>query len=170
MTLAASPAATRSSLDARALRDALGHFPTGVALVTTRATDGRPIGLTINSFASLSLDPPLVLWSLVNKSPSLAAFNACSHFAIHVLAAGQRELALRFANPQVPDKFTGVAWQETMGGAPLIEGALAHFICLNHQRQAGGDHTLFIGQVEQHEHRAGEPAVFHRGRFAALTP
>lgn len=170
--LAASAAAATAAAApdaARALRDALGHYATGVALVTTRAADGRAVGLTINSFASLSLAPPLVLWSLVRCSPSLAAFSACRHFAIQVLGAGQRALAARFADPRQADKFAGVAWHDGPQGLPLVDGALADFICAAHQQHDGGDHVLFIGRVEQHAQRPGAALLFHRGRFETLA-
>ncbi len=157
-------------MDGRAFRDALGHFPTGVAIVTARAPDGRAVGLTINSFSSLSLDPPLVTWSLVNRSPSLEAFERCSHFAIHVVSQEQVPAALDFANPQIPDKFAQVSHEEGEGGVPVIAGCVATFVCENHRRHEGGDHTLFIGKVVRYSAAPEfEPAVFHRGRFTALA-
>jgi flavin reductase (DIM6/NTAB) family NADH-FMN oxidoreductase RutF len=154
--------------DAKAFRNALGKFPTGVAIVTTRTAEGRPVGLTINSFASLSLDPPLVLWSLVNRSPSLARFIESDHFSINVLAASQAELARCFANSTIPDKFSHARTFDSPEGIPLIAGALASFVCANEQRHAGGDHTLFVGRVLRYYCEDGEPAVFHRGQFSAL--
>ncbi len=151
--------------DARALRRALGHYPTGVTVVTARAADGRAVGLTVNSFASLSLDPPLVLWSLANRSPSLAVFRDGARFAINVLAAGQAELARRFANPALPDKFDGVGLRAPWHGVPLLAGTIAWFGCSTLDAIAGGDHTLFIGRVETHATSDGEPLVFHRGAF-----
>ena len=106
-----------TDLEPKTLRGVLGSYPTGVAIVATRTRDGRAVGLTINSFASLSLDPPLVLWSLVNRSPNLAAFRDCEHFTINVLASGQEELARRFANSAVTDKFAD---------APVPGGARGH--------------------------------------------
>lgn len=105
-------------LEPKALRNLFGSYPTGVAIVTTRTPDGRAVGLTINSFATLSLAPPLVLWSLVDRSPNLDAFRACSHFAINILANGHEALAKRFASAAVPDKFDGVALQETPEACP----------------------------------------------------
>ncbi len=156
--------------DSRVFRQALGHFPTGVAIVTTRAADGRAVGLTINSFSSLSLDPPLVIWSLVNRSPNLESFERCKYFAIHVISQAQAAAALGFANPKIKDKFELVAHKDGEEGVPLIDGCVATFVCENHQRHEGGDHTLFIGKVVRHYAQAElEPAVFHRGRFTALT-
>jgi flavin reductase (DIM6/NTAB) family NADH-FMN oxidoreductase RutF len=162
------PAWGATSFEPRALRHALGRYPTGVAVVTTRAPDGRPIGLTINSFASLSLDPALVLWSLVHHSPSLAAFSQAGHFGISVLAHDQQELASRFANPQVVDKFDQVALREAPEGVPVLHGALATLVCAVSKHVPEGDHELFIGQVVRLDTREGAPLVFHGGRFAGL--
>jgi flavin reductase (DIM6/NTAB) family NADH-FMN oxidoreductase RutF len=153
----------------RLLRQSLGHFASGVTIVTTRAPDGRAAGLTVNSFASLSLEPPLLLWSLSNRSPNLAIFRAAPRFAINVLARGQEALARQFANPAVPDKFAGVALREGAADAPpLIAGSLAHFVCDSRDAIEAGDHTLFIGRVAQHAASGGEPLLFFRGAFGQL--
>ncbi|WP_445819191.1 flavin reductase family protein [Alcaligenes sp. SDU_A2] len=167
-----TPAHSVNVIDSRAFRQALGHFPTGVAIVTTRCPDGRAVGLTINSFTSLSLEPPLVMWSLVNHSPSLDIFQHCTHFAINVISQEQIPMAMGFANSQVKDKFALVSHVDGEEGVPLIDDCVATFVCENYRQHEGGDHTLFIGRVVRHstltEH---EPAVFHRGRFANLiTP
>lgn len=157
----------------RLLRQALGAYPTGVTIVSARAPDGRAVGLTVNSFASLSLDPPLLLWSLANRSPNLRAFRSASHFAINVLARDQAALAKRFASAAVLDKFDGVRLREsplTMTHlAPLIEGAVAHFVCASRDALEAGDHTLFIGRIEHHHCEQREPLVFHGGEFAGLV-
>jgi flavin reductase (DIM6/NTAB) family NADH-FMN oxidoreductase RutF len=169
--LAAPPALAQDD-PARRLRRALGCYPTGVTVVTARAADGRAVGLTVNSFASLSLDPPLLLWSLANRSPSLRVFRSASHYAINVLAQGQQALALRFADPKVPDKFEGVALHQApepvASQAPLLEGALAWFVCASRDAIETGDHTLFIGRMVDHAMGAGEPLVFQGGSFARL--
>lgn len=152
----------------KTLRQVLGAYPTGVAIVTTRTADGRAVGLTINSFASLSLDPALVLWSLVEHSPSLAAFRDAPHFAISVLAGEQQALAQRFATAGLPDKFDGVPVREAPEGPPVIEGALATLVCAADRHVPAGDHLLLIGRVMRMDRRDGEPLVFHRGRFAAI--
>ncbi|MFY3841306.1 flavin reductase family protein, partial [Achromobacter xylosoxidans] len=136
-----------TDLHPKVLRGVLGSYPTGVAIVATRCPDGRKVGLTINSFASLSLDPPLVLWSLVNRSPSLAAFRDCDHFTISVLACGQEALARRFADPAVPDKFEGAELHEVPEGVPAIAGAVATLVCANDQQSPAGDHLLLFGRV-----------------------
>ncbi|PHM57375.1 flavin reductase family protein [Xenorhabdus hominickii] len=109
-----------TEFETRALRTLLGNYPTGVAVVATRTADGRNVGLTINSFASLSLEPPLVLWSLVNHSPNLSVFRDCEYFTISILGCDHQELALRFANPRVENKFQDIPVQETSEGVPSI--------------------------------------------------
>lgn len=155
--------------DSRAFRHALGHFPTGVAIVTTRTPEGRPVGLTINSFSSLSLEPPLIMWSLANQSPSLNVFENCSYFAINVISQEQVGAALGFANPKVEDKFALISHIDGEEGVPLLDNCVATFVCKNYRQHEGGDHTLFIGRVVRHstitEH---EPAVFHKGQFTRL--
>ncbi len=158
-----------TDLHPKVLRGVLGSYPTGVAIVATRCPDGRRVGLTINSFASLSLDPPLVLWSLVNHSPNLAAFRDCSHFTISVLACGQEELALRFASSAVPDKFAGAPVHDVPEGVPAIAGAVATLVCANDQQSPTGDHLLLFGRVLRVASVAATPLVFHAGRFTALT-
>lgn len=157
-------------LEPRALRNLFGTYPTGVAIVTTRSAEGRSVGLTINSFASLSLDPPLILWSLVNHSPNLEVFRDCSHFAVNILSSEHEELARRFASPAVPDKFAEVAVHETPEGLPVIEGAVATLVCAHDHSRHAGDHLLMIGRVVRTDSQAGTPLVFHAGRFTALHP
>lgn len=158
-----------TDLHPKVLRGVLGSYPTGVAIVATRCPDGRQVGLTINSFASLSLDPPLVLWSLVNHSPNLAAFRDCSHFTISVLACGQEELAMRFASSSVADKFEGAPVHDVPEGVPAIAGAVATLVCANDQQSPAGDHLLLFGRVLRVASVAATPLVFHAGRFTALT-
>lgn len=170
MSSTRGPGWGQTEFESKALRQALGRYPTGVAIVTTRGDDGRAIGLTINSFASLSLSPALVLWSLVDRSPNMAAFQQASHFAISVLAQGQQDLASRFANPAVADKFDQVAVCEAPEGVPVIEGALATLVCSTVKHHGEGDHELFIGRVVRLDTREGAPLVFHHGRFEVLGP
>ena len=146
------------------LRSALGRFATGVTIVTCRGADGRPVGLTVNSFSSLSLDPPLVLWSLRRVSPSRAAFLAASHFAVNVLAEGQVDLSRRFASG-VGDRFAEGVWHVGHGGVPVLNQAAAVFECETTLRQEAGDHTLFIGRVERFADGRQPPLVFFAGRY-----
>jgi len=163
---AASAAAER--FDRRDFRKALGQFATGVTVVSTRAKDGRRIGITVNSFSSVSLDPPLVLWSLSRQTPSFADFIGASRFAINVLAASQHHLSRQFSTP-LRDKFEGVDCLQDVAGCPLLKGATAHFVCRNVRQFEGGDHVIFLGEVEEYEWNEGEPLVFHSGRYRIAT-
>jgi flavin reductase (DIM6/NTAB) family NADH-FMN oxidoreductase RutF len=151
--------------DRREFRNALGCFPTGVAVVTTLAPSGAFVGLTINSFSSLSLDPPLVLWSLNGSSPSLGAFDRAPYFAVNILADDQVEVSRRFASP-APNKFAGLEVHAGIEGTPLIAGCAAHIECRTYTRHNGGDHVLFIGHVERFDYDAARsPLVFCCGQY-----
>lgn len=146
-------------------RAALGQFATGVTIVTARDAEGRLVGLTANSFNSVSLSPPLVLWSLARQSTSMPGFLSASHYAINVLAADQRPLAERFARKGI-DRFDGAPWKPGLTGAPVIEGAVAVFECVHRSQHDAGDHLIFVGQVQHCRRRIGAtPLVFHGGRF-----
>lgn len=151
-------------------RAALGMFATGVTIVTARSASGEPVGLTANSFNSVSLSPPLVLWSLARAAGSMAAFSTGSHYAINILAADQKDLAERFALKGA-DRWAGVHFVEGAGGAPLLAGAAATFECFNRSRYEEGDHVIFVGEVERCSHREGaSPLLFHGGRFYTEHP
>ncbi|MDP2034644.1 MAG: flavin reductase family protein [Polaromonas sp.] len=151
-------------------RASLAMFATGVTIVTARADNGELIGLTANSFNSVSLAPPLVLWSLARAAGSLPALSTGSHYAINILAADQKELAERFAARR-EGRWAGVAWTEGVGGAPLLTGSAAVFECFNRSRYEEGDHVIFVGEVEHCSHRAGAaPLLFHGGRFYTEHP
>ena len=151
-------------------RTALGMFATGVTIVTARTAEGELVGLTANSFNSVSLDPPLVLWSLARAAASLSAFSTGSHYAIHILATDQHDLARRFAAKDV-DRFADVAFVEGVGGAPLLPGTAATFECFNRSRYEEGDHVIFVGEVERCAHRVGAaPLLFHGGKFYTEHP
>jgi len=167
---ASNPRARPPSFTPTEFRNALGMFATGVTIVTARAGNGRLVGLTANSFNSVSLHPPLVLWSLSRAAGSLAVFSTGSHYAINILAADQQILAQRFATRDV-DRWEGVAHTEGCAGAPLLAGAAATFECFNRSRYEEGDHVIFVGEVERCTHRAGaSPLLFHGGRFYAEHP
>ena len=158
------------SFSSQEFRTALGMFATGVTIVTARTPLGQVIGLTANSFNSVSLDPPLVLWSLSQAAASLPAFRAGSHYAINILAADQKQLAERFA-VKGSDRWTGVSFTEGMGGAPLLAGAAAAFECFNRSRYEEGDHVIFVGEVERCSWRPGaSPLLFHGGHFYTEHP
>lgn len=149
--------------DARKFRSALGHFATGVTIITARGVDGQPVGITANSFNSVSLDPPLVLWSLGSSSNSRAAFESADEFAIHVLGQEHEELSNRFAT-SAANKFAGMNLAET--GVPLLDCYAARFRCRKVQCQHVGDHLLFIGEVLAFETRESAPLLFVRGGYA----
>ncbi|MGK2286951.1 flavin reductase family protein [Pedomonas sp. V897] len=158
------------TIDPRAFRTALGRYPTGVAVVTALDAAGRPVGMTINSFASVSLEPPLVLWSVQRTTPSSEAFRKAPRFAICVLAADQEDMALRFARTD-ENKFRDLTVETGLGGLPLIPGALATFECRTWAVYPGGDHEILVGEVEQLSTRPGAPLGFHGGRLLAFdTP
>ena len=150
--------------DPRALRDALGTFATGVTVVTTVSTEGVPVGLTCNSFSSVSLSPPLVLWSLSLRSPNLSNFLQAPYFAINILAWDQVEIAQRFAQ-SIANKFEGVSCCEGLGGVPLVDNASAQLECRNETRYYSGDHVIFVGHVLKYMSCDRTPLIFCRGRY-----
>ena len=149
--------------DPRGFRRALGHFATGVTIITAQH-EGQIAGMTVNSFSSVSLDPPLVLWSIGKRSQSLALFEKSDHFAVNVLAADQMELATRFARSG-PDKFIDVLWKPGIGGAPRIPGTSATFECSKYAVVDAGDHFIWLGRVEQFTRAERDPLLFTHGRF-----
>ena len=151
-------------------RTALATFATGVTIVTAMSDRGTPVGLTANSFNSVSIEPPLILWSLSRQAGSMPSFARGSHYAINILAADQRDLAERFASKEV-DRFDGVAFRPGASGAPLLDGAAAVFECFNRSRYEEGDHVIFVGEVESCARRAGaQPLIFHGGRYFTELP
>ena len=151
-------------------RASLGMFATGVTIVTARTDAGTLVGLTASSFNSVSLSPPLVLWSLSRTAGSMAAFSKGRHYAINVLAADQQTLAERFATRGV-DRWAGVTFTDGISGAPLLDGAAASFECFNRSQYVEGDHVIFVGEVERCGHRAdASPLLYHGGRFYAEHP
>jgi len=154
-------------IDRRALRDALGMFVTGITVVTARIGDQQPGGITVNSFNSVSLDPPLILWSLSLNSPTLAVFERCSHYAVNILAADQEEFSRLFASAET-DKFAGLDIRRGLGGAPLLPGCCAWFECRNEVRYPGGDHLIFVGEVERFARAEQPPLVYFRSDYRRL--
>jgi flavin reductase (DIM6/NTAB) family NADH-FMN oxidoreductase RutF len=150
------------------LRDALGCFPTGVAIVTTLGDDGAPVGLTINSFSSVSLQPALVLWSLMLSSPSIEAFRKHRAFAINILTLDQGDLCMQFARP-ADDKFANVPWSKGYKGVPVLDGALVTLECEMHNIIEGGDHEVYMGEVKRIHKTENPPLVFHRGQLSELA-
>jgi len=148
----------------RALRDAFGAFVTGVTVVTTRDEDGQLAGCTANSFSSVSIDPPLVLWSLARTSSSYPVFERSKRFTINVLAEDQRHLSQLFASKGM-DRFGNSNWTLGLGGVPILDGALCYLECVKFASYPGGDHTIFVGQVENFQRKQQRPLVFGGGRY-----
>ncbi len=163
----AAPAVGAIPGDARALRVALGQFATGVTVVTTRAPDGGFVGLTANSFAALSLEPPLITWALRLASHHLPIFRQVDRFVVNVLTDAQVEVSRLFASG-ADDKFSQVAHAENRDGMPYLHGAAAWFECRRVSQQDAGDHCLFIAQVERYSHAEAAPLLFHSGGYFSL--
>jgi 3-hydroxy-9,10-secoandrosta-1,3,5(10)-triene-9,17-dione monooxygenase reductase component len=159
--------ALESVFDSRALRNALGRFATGVTIVTTLDERGGPVGLTANSFNSLSLDPPLVLWSLRQASPSLPVFAAATRFAVNVLSEAHLDLSRRFASP-VEDKFAEGQWAPGPDGMPVLAGCAAVFECERVAAHDLGDHRLFVGRVLAISEAPVPPLLFQAGHYRML--
>lgn len=157
--------ATASPFDPKEFRRALGMFATGVTIVTTKAADGTPVGITANSFNSVSLEPPMVLWSLANNARSLPAFTGSEFWNVHILSNEQEALSNRFARPG-EDKFAGLELDTQASGAPLLPGCSARFQCKNAFKYDGGDHTIFVGEVVQYDSSALPPLLYVTGGYA----
>lgn len=159
------------SLDPRSFRKALGCFATGVTVVTTLHPDsGAPAGVTVSAFSSLSLEPPLVLFCLGLNTSSLASFKTYGHFAINVLSETQRDLSIRFAS-RSEDKWKGVTWEKGASGVPLLPGCIATLECKLVNTMEGGDHLIFVGEVEHlTHHEGGSPLVYFRGAYMDYGP
>lgn len=159
-----------SEFDARAFRDALGCFPTGVTVVTAVGPRREVIGITANSFSSVSLDPPMVLFSLNRRANSLPAFLATRHFAVNVLREGQEELSNQFARA-LGEKWQGVDYITWDSGCPILKGALASFECEIRHTYEGGDHVIFVGEVLKIvAEPKGKPLLYFRGKYRTLAP
>ena len=151
---------------ARDFRDALGRFATGVTVVTAASPEG-PVGMTANSFASVSLDPALVLWSPARASRRFGAFEAAERFAIHILGAEQEHLCRAFARNSAT--FDGIDWEADDDGVPILAGCLARFDCARHAAHDGGDHLIIVGRVLSAAAREGAPLVFSAGAYGRFT-
>lgn len=156
-------------LPERQFRDALAQFATGVTIITARTRDGTFVGLTANSFNSVSLDPPLIVWSLARRSRSLSLFEGAERYAVNVLAHDQIALARRFSRPHA-DRFAGVSHRLGTAAAPLIEGCVAWLQCRHYALHPAGDHMLFIGEVETCAYQNVAPLVWHGGRYRLSQP
>ena len=153
--------------DPKLFRNALGTFATGVTIVTTRDGDGHDVGLTASSFNSVSLNPPMILWSLAKDSSNIEAFRNARSFAVHVLAAEQDALSARFARKGT-DRFAGVELERGSDGIPLLPGCTARFECRTAFQHEGGDHVIFVREVVAFRHSKRPPLVFHGGEYRLL--
>lgn len=159
---------TAEPIEPRHFRHCLSQFATGVTVITASTASGGLLGLTATSFNSVSLQPPLVLWSLGSNASSLAPFSASSHYVINVLSAAQGELATRFAS-KIQNRFDGVDYDLSENGQPILRGAVAWFECANRSRYPEGDHVIFVGEVARCAFTPGAPLIFHAGAFVSTT-
>ncbi len=148
-------------------RNALGHFATGVTVVTTLDGRGEPVGITANSFNSVSVDPPMVLWSIARESGKRSVFESSDNFVVNVLSDGQVDISRRFARSG-KSRFTNIDWQPGLAGLPLLPDCAARFECRKVYQYDGGDHIIIVGEVEQFDETGREALVFHRGRYAIV--
>ena len=160
---------SESTFDPRAFRRALGNFATGVTVVTAADASGRKVGVTANSFNSVSLDPPLVLWSIDKRSSSHGVFEEASYFAVNVLAADQIDLSNNFARPK-DDRFAEIAYEPGEGGAPVFADCAARFHCEKYQQVDGGDHWIMIGKVVAFDDFGRSPLLYHQGAYSMVLP
>ncbi|KUJ83330.1 flavin reductase [Microbulbifer flavimaris] len=168
MTTQHSTAPAPNALQSRALRDTLGQFATGVTVVTTCDASGTPLGMTVNSFNSVSLDPPMILWSIDKQSLGYEAFTQQPFFAVHILKADQQHVSNLFAG-RGADKFGQVRWHQGAEQVPILEDCAAYFHCRLSNCVEGGDHTILLGEVLDFKAEGGEPLVFHRGCYRSLS-
>ncbi len=157
-----------AGIDSFAFRQLLGRFPTGVTVLTARGADGRPVGMTANSFTSVSLVPPLVLVCIDHDAGFHRELTQCDTFAVNVLAQDQEAVSRRFANPH-EDRFDGVGYATSPRGNLLLDGCLAHLECVPRARHEAGDHTIVVAEVVAGEARDGRPLCYFRGGYAALA-
>ena len=147
------------------LRKSLGMFSTGITIVTTVDDNKIPIGMTVNSFASVSLNPPLVLWSIDKKQPSYDIFLNANGCAVNILSKNQKDLCLNFSSP-IENKFDNVDWNFSKNGHPIIDGTLAWFDCVKWNYYDGGDHQILVGEVKLHFHKKNEPLLYWNGKIS----
>jgi flavin reductase (DIM6/NTAB) family NADH-FMN oxidoreductase RutF len=151
----------------QAFRRALGNFATGVTIITTRSPEGEPVGVTASSFNSLSMDPPLILWSSMKTSRSCAIFEAAPHFAVNILASDQMAMSNHFARQQ-EDKFAGIEWESGVGGSPIFPNCAGRFQCETYDKLDGGDHWIFVGRVVAFDDFGRAPLCFHQGSYSMV--
>lgn len=158
---------SQTEFDPKDFRRALGNFATGVTIVTACGPDGTNVGVTASSFNSLSMDPPLILWSSIKETPSCKIFETASHFAVNILASDQMHMSNHFARQQ-EDKFDGVEWEEGIGGAPVFPNCAGRFQCESYDKLDGGDHWIFVGRVLSFDDNGRSPLCFHQGSYSMV--
>ena len=157
-----------AEVDTGAYRKVLAQFPTGVAVMTVLLADGRPLGITINSFSSVSLSPPVILWSISRSTPSYSAFAGATHFAVNFLAEGQKDLSTKFSRPS-EDKFSGVEWASGLDGVPILVGCTAYMECSLRERIVVGDHDIILGDVLGFSSTDKQPLVYALSDYKRLA-
>ena len=157
------------AIDGRELRNAMGLFATGVTVITTKDATGKPFGLTANAFSSLSLDPPMLLICVDKGVDCYNCFEESKVFAVNFLSAAQEELSTRFATKGI-EKFAGLSYSLGELGVALLEGALAHFECTVAHAHEGGDHTIYVGEIQHLVTAPGDPLLFYQGKYRSLAP
>jgi len=162
-----TPKMSATEFDPLAFREIMGQFATGVTVITTIGDNGAPVGMAVNSFASVSLDPPLVVWSINLNAPSLSAFRGHPSFAINIMCEQSKDLALNFARPS-DNKFADVAWSGGLDGVPVLDAASTVIQCRTDMRIPGGDHEMYLGRVFDFHKTDKAPLIFHKGKFAKL--
>ncbi|MCG6958015.1 MAG: flavin reductase family protein [Gemmatimonadetes bacterium] len=160
----------KADIESDVFRRVMGHFPTGVTVVAARDVDGEPYGLTVNSFASVSLDPPLVLVCIDRRANSHDRLVETGTFTVSVLAANQAHIAARFASTPSRERFKDLPWGISAAGDPVVEDAAAWLECSLRESHEAGDHTILVGRVESVGQRDAEALVFHRGRYRTFAP
>lgn len=160
-------ATANPDIDPKAFRRALGNFATGVTIITAEGADGEKVGVTASSFNSLSMDPPLILWSSIKVARSCEVFESASHFAVNILAADQMEMSNHFARQQ-KDKFAGFEWEKGLGGAPIFPNCAGRFQCETYDKLDGGDHWIFVGKVVAFDDFGRAPLCFHQGSYSMV--
>ena len=160
--------ADSQSIDPVQLRNAFGSFATGVTVITTRAQDGKDYGLTANSFTSVSLEPPMLLWCLGDKTDCFEAFQQADHFAVHILAANQQDISNTFASKGA-DKFAGLEIDRGPKEIPLLQDFACRFVCKTVHKYEGGDHIIHVGEILAFSAVDADPLVFHKGKYAKLA-
>lgn len=158
---------SKTEFDPKDFRRALGNFATGVTIITARAPDGTTAGVTASSFNSVSMDPPLILWSSIKDTPSCKIFETATHFAVNILASDQMDMSNHFARQQ-EDKFAGIEWEEGIGGAPLFPNCAGRFQCESYDKHDGGDHWIFVGRVVSFDDYGRSPLCFHQGSYSMV--